>query len=86
MSDSPVDGQQAEHDNRFVVDNVDLVGDGSNGQPCAGGQERGLGYNVVAGQAVKDRSGLVLGVLLWDIGLVAGLNRGAARERRKGLH
>jgi len=86
LADGPEDGEQREGDDGLLVDDVELVANGSDGQTGAGGQDGGLGEGAVAGDGdgLHDALGLLLGVLLR--GLEAGLRGerwdGAKREGR----
>ena len=46
----PVDGQEGEHDNGLLVDDVELIANGSHGQRGTGRENSGLGGEVVAGE------------------------------------
>lgn len=76
--DSSVDGKKTQEDDGLLVDDVQLVADGGNGDTGSGGQDGGLAEQVATGQRVEDGLGLVL----WggDVGLEAGLGHG-----RKGV-
>lgn len=86
FSDGPEDGQQAECDDGLLIDNVELVADRGCADSGSGGEYGGLGDGAVAGHRyrIKKRLGLLLGVLLRQIGVVAGLYadgwKGAERE------
>jgi hypothetical protein len=87
LGNSPEDGQEREGDNRLLVDDVELVADGGDTETGAGGEDGGLGEGAVAGDGyrIKNGLGLLLGVLLGQVGVVAGLDgdggQGAERER-----
>ena len=74
MSDGPEDGQQAEGDDGLLVDDVELVADGSHAKTSAGREHSGLGDGAVSGDGdcLEQRLSLLLGVLLRHIGVVAG--------------
>lgn len=86
LADGPEDGEQREGDDGLLVDDVQLVADGGDGQASAGGEDGGLGEGAVAGDGdgLHDALGLLLGVLLR--GLEAGLGgerwHGAERKGR----
>lgn len=90
MSDSPEDGQQTESDNGFLVDDVELVANGSHAETGTRGQDSGLGEGAVSGDGdrVQKRLGLLLGVFLGHIGVVAGrgdlCRDGRESAKRKG--
>jgi hypothetical protein len=83
LADGPEDGEQREGDDGLLVDDVQLVADGGDGQTGAGREHGGLGQRAVAGDGdgLHDALGLLLGVLLR--GLEAGLrgDRGDGAER-----
>lgn len=54
VSDGPVDGQKREKNDRFLVDDVELVGDCGNGETGACGQDGRLGHQVAAGETIED--------------------------------
>jgi hypothetical protein len=87
LCDSPEDGQERQSDNRLLVDDVELVADGSHTETSACGEDGGLGEGAVTGDgdSIHQRLGLLLGVLLRHIGVVAGVGsdgwEGAERER-----
>ena len=87
LGDSPEDGQQRQGDDGLLVDDVELVADGEGADTGGGGEHGGLGDGAVAGHGyrIEERLGLLLGVLLRHVGLVAGLGgdagEGAERER-----
>lgn len=62
--DSPVDCQKRQHDNAFLVDDVELVADGGYGETGAGGEDGGLGSEAVAGEGLEDGVGGRFEVLL----------------------
>ena len=80
LADSPEDGEQREGDDGLLVDDVELVADGRDGETSAGGQDSGLGERAVAGDGngLHDALGLLLGVLL------RGLEAGQRGERGDG--
>jgi hypothetical protein len=65
VSDSPEDGQQAKRDDGFLVDDVELVANGSHAETSTGGQNGGLGDGAVAGDRyrIEQRLRLFLRVL-----------------------
>lgn len=79
--DSPVDSEERKHDNRLLIDNVELIADGRYGQSSASGEDGGLRSEAVAGEALEDGVGGGLGVLLWDIAFAA---RGGGRKGGEG--
>lgn len=87
LGNGPEDGQEREGDNGLLVDDVELVADSGDTETGAGGEDGGLGEGAVAGDGyrVEDGLGLLLGVLLGQVGVVAGLDgdggQGAERER-----
>ena len=87
LADGPEDGQQRKGDDGLLVDDVELVADGEGADTGGGGEYGGLGDGAVAGHGygIQKRLGLLLGVLLRQVGLVAGLGcdagDGAERER-----
>lgn len=87
FGDGPEDGQQREGDDGLLVDDVKLVADGEGAHTGGGGEHGGLGDGAVTGHGyrIEQRLGLLLGVLLGKVGLVAGLGsdagNGAERER-----
>lgn len=70
--DTGIDGEQAEHDNRLLVDDVKLVANGGNGDTGAGGEDGGLGEEVAAGERVEDALCFLLGGR--NVGLKTGLD------------
>lgn len=70
--DTPVDGQEGEEDDALLVDDVELVADGRNGQAGARGQDGRLGGDAVAREGVEDRRRGILGLFLRHAGLEAG--------------
>ena len=87
LGDGPEDGQERERNNGLLVDDVELIADGGHAETSAGGEHSGLGEGAVSGHGnrLHQRLGLLLGVLLGHIGLVAGLRgdgwEAAERER-----
>lgn len=90
VCDSPENGQQAECDDGFFVDDVELVADGSHAQACSCREHGSFRDGAVSwdGYRVEQRLGLLLRILLRHIGVVAGwgdLGRdgweGSERER-----
>lgn len=87
FGDGPEDGQQRESNNGLLVDDVELVANSGDTQTSAGGEHSSLGEGAVSrhGYRVEHRLGLLLGVLLGHIGVVAGLvgdgGKGAERKR-----
>lgn len=85
--DSPEDGQEREGDDGLLVDDVELIADGRDTEACSGGEHGGLGERAVSGDGdgVHQRLGLLLGVLLRQVGVVADLGsdgwQRAERER-----
>ena len=81
LGDGPEDGQQREGDDGLLVDDVKLVADGEGAHTGGGGEHGGLGDGAVAGHGyrIEQGLGLLLGVLLRQVGLVAGLG-GDARD------
>jgi hypothetical protein len=75
LCDSPEDGQERQGNNGLLVDNVELIADSGNTETSSGGEHSSLGEGAVSGHGnrVHQRLGLLLGVLLGHIGLVAGL-------------
>ena len=59
--DTGVDGEQTQHDNRLLVDDVELVADGGDRDTGTGGEDGGLAQEVAAGEGVDDALGLLLG-------------------------
>lgn len=76
--DTKVDGEEGEEDNGFLVDDVELVADGGDGETSAGGEDADLGSDRVTGQGVEDGLCGLLGLLLGDLGVL--LARGGGRE------
>jgi len=76
VSDSPEDGEQRECNNRLLVDDVDLVADGRNGETCTGGQDGCLGGDAATGEGVDDGLSLRLRVVLRHVGLESGGDEG----------
>lgn len=66
--DTEVDGEQGEEDNRLLVDDVELVGDGGDRKTSTGGEDTDLRGQGVAGQRVEDGLCGLLGLLLGDLG------------------
>jgi hypothetical protein len=87
LGNGPEDGKEREGDNGLLVDDVELVADSSDTETGSRGEDGGLGEGAVAGDGyrVEDGLGLLLGVLLGQVGLIAGLDgdggQGAERER-----
>jgi hypothetical protein len=87
LCDSPEDGQERQSNNRLLVDDVELIADGSHAETSTCREHGGLGEGAVAGDGdgVHQRLGLLLGVLLRHIGVVADLGghgwESAERER-----
>ncbi|KAI7001185.1 ATP synthase subunit 4 [Hortaea werneckii] len=86
--DGPVDGQQGDGDDGLLVDDQQLVADGGDAQAGAGGEEGGLGHEVVAGQGVQDVVGRVLGLggglVLLEAGGGGGEGGGGRSEGARG--
>lgn len=86
LEDSVEDGEKGESDDRFLVYDVKLVADRSNGNTGSGGGVRSLGGDAGSGERVKKRLGLLLRLLLRDVGGVAGggkLGRDSAESRSR---
>jgi hypothetical protein len=87
FGDSPENSQQRESDNRLLVDDVELVADSGDTETSTGREHSSLGEGAVSGHGyrVKERLSLLLGVLLRQVGLVAGGDgdgrQSAERER-----
>lgn len=87
LCDSPEDGQERQRNNGLLVDNVELIADSGHTETSSGREHSSLGEGAVSGNGdrVHQRLGLLLGVLLGHIGLVAGLRgdgwEAAERER-----
>jgi hypothetical protein len=87
LCDSPEDGEQRQGDDGLLVDDVKLVADSRDTETGAGREDGGLGEGAAAGDrhGVQDRLSLLLGVLLGEVGVEAGLGgdgrQGAERER-----
>ena len=87
LGNGPEDGKEREGDNGLLVDDVELVADSGDTETGSRGEDGGLGEGAVAGDGyrVEDGLGLLLGVLLGQVGLIAGLDgdggQGAERER-----
>jgi hypothetical protein len=87
LCDSPEDGQEREGNNGLLVDDVELIADSGNAQTSSGGEHSRLGEGAVSGDGdrVHQRLGLLLGVFLRHIGVVAGVRgdgwEGAERQR-----
>jgi len=77
VSDSPEDGEQRKRNNGLLVDDVDLVADGRNGETCTGGQDGRLGGNAATRERVNNGLSLRLGVVLRHVGLEAGGDEGS---------
>jgi hypothetical protein len=71
-----VDGKQTDHDDGLLVDDVELVADGGDGDTGTGGEDGGLAQDAVAGQGVEDALGLLLGRGSGLVALQAGLDGG----------
>lgn len=71
FEDSVKDAQQAEGDDGFLVDHVELIADGPDGGACTCGEDGGLAREGTAWQGIDDGLGLLLGLLDRDVGLVA---------------
>ncbi len=67
LPDGPVHSQQAERRDALLVEDIDLVADGGDGQAGAGGQDGRLGDERVARQRVEHRLRLLLRVLAWHV-------------------
>lgn len=67
LGDESEDAEQTESGNGFLVENVELVADGSNGETGASGEDSGLRGQGLAREGVEDRLGLLLGVLARDV-------------------
>lgn len=63
------DAEKTEGGNGFLIQDVELVADGGNGETGSGGEDGRLGDQSVAGQRVEDRLGLLLGVFGGDVGV-----------------
>ena len=77
MSDSPEDGEQRKRNNRLLVDNVDLVADGCNGETCTSGEDGCLGGDAATRKGVDDGLSLRLRVVLRNVGLEACGDKGS---------
>lgn len=82
LGDSPEDGQQRDGDNGLLVDDVELVANGRNAETGTGREDGGLGERTGSrhGHGLQDRLGLLLGVLLGQVRVVAGLGGDGGRE------
>jgi hypothetical protein len=81
LRDRPEDGQKRQRDNRLLVDDVELIADSCHAESGARGEHSRLGEGAVSGDrdGFHQRLGLLLGVLLRQVRVVAGL-RGEGRE------
>lgn len=82
LSDGGEDGEQAESNDGFLVDDQELVGDGGNTQTSTSGQSSDLGDQAVAGDGVDN--GLGLNLWVWDVGVEAGLLSSNGDGRKDG--
>jgi hypothetical protein len=73
---SGVDGEQTQHDDRLLVDDVQLIADGGNGDTGTGREDGRLAQQAVAGQGVDDALGLLLGRRSRLVALETSLNGG----------
>jgi hypothetical protein len=87
FGDGPEDGQERKRNNGLLVDDVELIADGRNTQAGSSGEYGRLGEGAASGNRdrVHQRLGLLLGVLLRQVRVVAGLRgdgwEGAERKR-----
>ena len=65
------DAEKTESSNGFLVHNIELVADGSDGDTGSGREDGGLGDQGVAGKSIDDGLSLLLGVLGGDAGVRA---------------
>ena len=72
MSHGPEDTERRQHDNGLLVDDVDLIGDGPDGDAGAGGEDGGFRYEGVSGEGVDDRLGSFAGFFGGEVGCGAG--------------
>lgn len=63
-TDGIEDGTKGDGNNGLLIDDVQLVGDGRDGEGSSGGEDGGLGDQGVAGKGVDQRLGLRLRILL----------------------
>jgi hypothetical protein len=87
LGNGPEDGQEREGDNGLLVYDVELVANSGDTETGSGRENSGLSEGAVAGDGyrVEDGLSLLLGVLLGQVRVVAGLDgnggQGAERER-----
>lgn len=81
FEDSVENAQQAERDDRFLVDHVELIADGIDGGACTCRENGGLAREGGAWQGVDDGLGLLLGLLDRDVGCVALRCQGGGEGR-----
>lgn len=62
------DAEKTESSNGFLVHNIELVADGSDGDTGSGREDGGLGDQRVAGEGIDDGLSLLLGVLGGNVG------------------
>lgn len=71
FEDAIEDGQQAESHDGFLVEHVQLVGNGPSRDTGTGGQDGSLRDEAVTWEGVDDRLCLLLRLFGGDVGLVA---------------
>lgn len=77
LGDGSENADNTEKDDGFLVDNVELVADGSDGETGSGGESGGLGDQAVTGEGIEDRLSLLLGVLAGKVRVATDRGEGA---------
>lgn len=67
LGDAGEDAEDTEEDDGLLVDDIELVADGSDGKTGRGGESGRLGDQAAARDGVEDRLGLLLRVLRRDV-------------------
>ena len=76
--------EKTEGGNGFLVQDVELVADGGDGDTGSGGKDGSLGNQGVARKRVEDRLSLLLGILRDVGGRAGGRNVGSDGEVARG--
>ena len=84
--DSPVNGQERQHSDALLVDHVQLIADGGNGQAGTCREDGGLGRQAVARKCIENRVRRALGILLRNFAILQAWSgcceAGYGRQRR----
>lgn len=84
LGDGSENAEKTEGGNGFLVQDVELVADGGDGDTGSGGKDGSLGNQGVARKRVEDRLSFLLGVLRDVGGRAGGRNVGSDGEVARG--